>query len=389
MQYTVACNWDPELLERINFPEVQSLFGGIPDAVISGGRPSNAVKKLSEAEIENFIRRVHDKGWEFNFNINSTCLSNEESTRAGFEKIIKYLEWIIGLGVDSVTISNTNLLNIVRKNFPNLKTKISTFQKVNNVQQAQRFEDLGVTALMLSEHINRDFRLLKDIRRHVKCKLILIANVGCVFNCPNIFSHANSIAHNGIAGNFKTVFAESHHSYCLQKRLEDPVELVKIRWIRPEDVSFYEDVGIDMLKILERFSHTDTLAERVKAFHERKYAGNIIDLLGQMMQKHGRDGALLQIKQLSDENMEKAFRYFGAYSTALQDLYCLDNQKIAPDFINNFAKRDCDRLSCDECGYCREVAREAITVLDEAKLAGVLRRLAEVRGGIADGTLLY
>ena len=222
MEYTVACNWDPELLDRIDYPEVKSLFGAVPDTVISGGRPSNAIKNLGETEIKNYIKRVHDKGWEFGFNMNSTCLSNKESTREGFKDIIKYLEWIVNLGADSVTISNTNLINIVRKNFPNLKIKVSTFQKVGNVHQAQRFEDMGVTSIMLSEHINRDFKLLREIRRNVKCKLILIANVGCIFNCPNIFSHANSVAHSGTMGEIRTVFTESHHSYCFQKRLEDP-----------------------------------------------------------------------------------------------------------------------------------------------------------------------
>jgi collagenase-like PrtC family protease len=64
--------------------------------------------------------------------------------------------------------------------------------------------------------------------------------------------------------------------------MKDPVEFVKSRWIRPEDVKVYEDVGIDMLKILERNNTSDTLGERVKAYSMRSYEGNLIDMLGQM-----------------------------------------------------------------------------------------------------------
>jgi collagenase-like PrtC family protease len=389
MEYTVACNWDPELIDRIDYPEVKSLFGAIPNAVISGGRPSHAIKNLTEAEIKSFIKRVHDKGWKFDYNINSTCLGNRETTLDGFKEIIKYVEWIVGLGADAVTIGNTNLINIVRKNFPNLKINVSTFLKVNNLPQAQRFEDLGVSAIMLSEHINRSFKLLKEIRSHVKCKLILIANVGCIYNCPNLFSHSVNISHNATTGGIQNVFTDSYNSYCFQKRLEDPVELVKIRWIRPEDVTYYEDIGIDVLKILERFTSTNILAERVKAFHERKYKGNILEMLGQMAQRNDGDMSSSIMKDLNEEQRTKIFKYLGVFSSVLSDLYYLDNSKLPPNFIDGFANRDCDRLSCNACGYCRKIAQEAVNVIDKEKIATILQNIHEVRNQIMDGTLLF
>lgn len=70
-------------------------------------------------------------------------------------------------------------------------------------------------------------------------------------------------------------------------------------------------------------------------------------------------------------------------------IYCLDNAKLPPDFIEGFAKRDCDRLSCNVCGYCSKIAKEAVKVIDEKKLATTLQRVREVRSQIVDGTLLY
>ncbi|HEX7511309.1 MAG TPA: U32 family peptidase, partial [Chitinivibrionales bacterium] len=126
MKYLVACNWDPTLIDKLNVAEVSSLFGGLPDALISSGRPSSQIKSISEHTVKNFINRIHEKKWAFDYNMNSTCLANKEVTRKGFSQIMKYLERISDLGVDALTISNTNLIGIVKKNFPKLRVNLST-----------------------------------------------------------------------------------------------------------------------------------------------------------------------------------------------------------------------------------------------------------------------
>jgi hypothetical protein len=109
MKYLVACNWDPALLDQIDYPEVASLFGGLPDALIASGRPSSQIRPVSVSNVRQLIARVHAKKWTFDYNVNSSCLANKEVTRGGFKAIIKYLEGIVDLGVDALTITNTNL----------------------------------------------------------------------------------------------------------------------------------------------------------------------------------------------------------------------------------------------------------------------------------------
>lgn len=391
MEYTVACNWDPDLIDRIDYPEVKTLFGALPDTIISGGRSSIVTNKLNDKALKDYIDKVHKKGKRFDFNINSICLSNIELTAAGYGRIIEYLERLCDLGVDSVTISNTNLIEIVKRRFPNLKIKVSTFQKINSVSMTQRFEDMGVDAIMLSEHINRDFKLLRSIRNSVKCKLVLIANVGCVYFCPNVHAHAASNAHSGAAGQEKTIFTETYHTYCFQKRIEKPEELVKIRWIRPEDVSYYEDLGIDMLKIIDRSTSTDSLAERVKAYCERSYEGNLLNFPGQMVDRKNTDkkisGGMLDNE--SDENVGKAMKFLSAFNYSLSDLFYLDNKKIPSDFLKGFEKRNCQDMSCDNCGYCKEISETAVTILDQKKLDSTREKLKNIRNDIFHGNLLY
>ena len=397
MKYLVACNWDLDLLDQIDRPEVVAVFAGLPNTLISSGRPSSQIRPVPESHVRNYIKLVHDKKWSFDFNLNSPCLANKEVTQGGFKEIMKYLEWASDLGVDAVTITHTNLIGIVKKNFPKLRVNLSTFQKVSEVLPARRFEDMGVDMIMLSEHINRDFKTLAAIRKAVKCELALIPNTGCIFACPNMHSHANSVAHSGAKGG-GDFMVDPFTLSCFCKRMESPEELVKIRWIRPEDVSLYEEVGIDTLKIIERYSTTAVLAERVKAYCERSFEGNLIRLLGQMVDLKTSTGRAkeMTIKRMltrpgpTSLRAGKAARKFcGVFESSLYDLFYLDNKKIPTGFAKSFASRDCKTSDCRVCGYCRGVASKAVAVVDEPRLAATRERANQALDEIREGTMLY
>ena len=397
MKYLVACNWDPELLDRIDYPEVSTIFGGMPNSLISSGRPTQNIAKVSDDDVRLNIRKAHEKGWSFDFNINSSCTANLELSPKGFKATMKYIEHLCELGTDAVTIMNPNLIGLVKANFPNLRVNLSTFQKVTDVAEARRFEDLGVDMLMLSEHINRDFKALAAIRQAVECELTLVANVGCVYNCPNMHAHANSIAHSGAKGS-SGMFAESFQLYCFSKRLESAEEVMKIRWIRPEDVHLYEEVGIDMLKIIDRSSFTNVLAERVKAYCERSFDGNLIELLGQMLDPkrsvaRGKDLVLRRMLTrpgpASLKHGKGAREFKQLMDTSLYELLYLDNKSIPEDFVKGFAKRDCRTTDCRRCGNCKAAADKCVRVLDTDRLQRTLEQTRAGLRGILDGSLLY
>jgi collagenase-like PrtC family protease len=391
MEYTIGCNWDPELIEKIDYPEVKSIFAGLPDTLISGGRPSILIQPMDENSVKQYIKRVHDKGWNFDFNVNSMCLANQELTAEGHREIVDYFGWISDLGVDTITVSIPLLVEISKKYYPKMKVNISTFQKVNSVPTAKRYEDLGADLIMLAEYTNRDFKLLKAIRKGVRCKLALIANTGCVHGCVNLFAHANSIAHSGAKGGNDTVFTESYQTYCVSKRLENTAEWIKIRWIRPEDVGFYEELGIDMLKIIDRHSITEALAERIKAYSERSFQGNLLDFLGQMVNR--KKSMMMNLDRVfgnkNDQEIGKIKQLLNVFAIPVSDLLYLDNQKIPQDFLQGFMNRDCSRLSCNDCDYCQKIADIAVTVRDESKLNATVEKLKNIRAQMVDGSVLY
>ncbi len=391
MEFMVACNWEEDLLDKIDYPEVTTLFGGLPDTIISGGRPSSIIKNISYEEFRNYLKSVHAKGWIFDYTINSTCLGNLEFSSEGHKQILNYIEGLLEAGVDSLTISMTTLIEIIKKHFPGVKIKASTLQRINTVAMAQKFEDLGADVIMLSEHINRDFELLSAIRRSVKSKIALVANAGCIYGCHNMHSHSNSTSHSSKIENKPRPFSEYYQANCMLTRISNPVEFVKSRWIRPEDVKVYEDIGIDMLKILERNSTSDTLGERVKAYSERSFDGNFIDLMGQIFnrKKSIPPSLVTEFSRGRNEGMKKIGEFFRTFfQVEISDLFYLDNKKIPKDFINGFMNRDCSKLSCNKCNYCKSIADTCMTHVDQKELDQIVKSMISAKDGIIEGTTL-
>ena len=391
MKYTVGFNWDDELLSQINYPDVVSVYAGEGNAVIGSGRAPLVIQSVEDEQIKRSINSAHKLGIKFEFTLNSGCLSNKEYTKDGHKNIIEYLEKLETLGADSITVTLPSIINIAQKYTPNLKIKISTFQKIASVEMAKRFDNMGVDAIMLAENCNRDFRLLEAIKRAVHCKVILIANVGCIYNCPNSHSHIVTTSHSCDCDRRQTIFTIIPHSAeCMLRKLSNPIEMVKSPYIRPEDVRHYENLGIDMLKICDRHTRTDVMTRRVKAYIDQKYEGNLLDLVGQKSERKSDEINQKELQKLLSQGKEtanKTMEYFKYFDFSISDLINIDNQKYPSDFIEWFKKMDCTRTNCDNCGYCKKIAERVMSV-DKKKVDEVVKGLNTLKNKIYNGSIL-
>jgi collagenase-like PrtC family protease len=370
MKLRVGANWDIAFLDAVKGTSVDGLFGKLPFDIVGGARPGFVLPHVSRNDITKYIQACHQRGLEFSYLLNAPCLGNLQYSKKGYGQLIDLLTWIEQSGADSVTVGIPYLIDLVKKRFPRLKVKVSTTARVNTVRKAIQYEEMGVEEIIIDEHINREFKTLEAIRKAVKCNLELIVNNICLWQCPYNYEHVNHDGHASREGEEEEYCYLQYPGYlCLYRKLMDPVELLKSPWIRPEDISHYEDLGYDHFKITERFKRTPLLLEHVKAYENRRYDGNLLDLF-----TLPRKGAFTPVHleyfiKPEHVNIMKVSELGKVFDLDVRELIQLDNRKL-DGFIEHFKKDDCNQTSCSHCQYCEKVFEKAAMVnVEEVKQA--------------------
>ncbi|MBN2441462.1 MAG: U32 family peptidase [Spirochaetales bacterium] len=333
MDFSVATNWDFALIEELSGYPVYEFLGAMAKNPIGGGRPAVILPEPESKKIEEYIKEVHKKGIKFNYLLNAQCLGNTEYDKTMHQSILKHIEWLCKIGVDSVTVSIPYLIQIIKKQFPSLKIKASVIAAINSIQRAHYYEEMGVDEINLDYMSNRDFNFLSKVKKNTHCSLVLLANDICLYQCPYRIYHYNTTAH--ASQNWckiNTFYIDYCMINCTLQFLNDPAKIIMSRWIRPEDLPIYEKEGYTRFKISGRNMSTTWLTRAVKAYSQKKYNGNLFDIL-----------AAIAIKIDPEENS-----------------YCyIDNSKL-DGFLEIFKKKDCIN-SCSECHYCETIAKKTVS----------------------------
>jgi collagenase-like PrtC family protease len=66
--------------------------------------------------------------------------------------------------------------------------------------------------------------------------------------------------------------------HCMDARNADTLNWLRVRWIRPEDIKRYNDIGIRNWKITGRTGTTDYIMKVAQAYISQKWNGNLLDL---------------------------------------------------------------------------------------------------------------
>ncbi len=265
-------------------------------------------------------------------------------------KLISHLQWISDIGSDYVIVTIPFLIQIIKEQFPNLKIRVSTIAHVNSVNRAKFYESLGADEITPSIMINRDFKTLKNMQEAVKCKIVPLLTDGCLYQCPFRYYHYNLLGHSSqedhqLGGNY----IDSCVLNCSAIKFSNKTEVIKSRWIRPEDLSHYEEIGINTFKIAGRRMTTEWITRAVKAFSSRKYKGNLVDII---------QGFTMSIGVEKDPHAKFVQTVDKEYKSKL----IIDNTKL-DGFIEFFKKQDCISM-CDKCNYCEDWAEKAV-ILDK------------------------
>lgn len=394
MKLSVPTNWQKDLLTRLNKDNITEIYGKLKEDIFGGGRSSVYLPFVSKRDAKEFVSSTHKLGLKFNYLLNSLCLSNIEWTPKGQREIRGFLDWLEQIGVDSVTVSLPYLLQMIKKCYPGFEVNISINTDTDSLVKAKTWEDLGADQLTLSLNLNRDFETLKQIRKNVKCRLQLIANLLCLHNYPFCTDHYVSTSHNSqISSKINKDFYFTYYQLrCRQLSLSEPYRIISSGWIRPEDLKYYEEIGIDRIKLIDRRMKTELILRTVEAYTARKYDGNLFDLFFYRTTRNNNQfnrsfirrfiGYLISSKSLNVSRIFKEMQYL-----QVQDSICLDNSKL-DGFISYFLENKCKLTNCQECNYCRRIAAKALVIPEEyrERMLNIYKNILQY---YIDGSLFY
>ncbi len=375
MRVSAPCTWEDALLEGIGQANrdgaehpITELYGSLSSSIIGSGHSAASIRGrcLKRRDVEQFVRKVHASGLRFNYTVNSSCFGNLESDRNGQKRIRAELEWLLSFS-DAVTVTVPFLMEMIREMAGGrVEIVASVIAGIDTVQKINHFRTLGVDRVVLDMSLNRDLARLKEIRKHTAVELEMLANDSCLFECPFRSYHYNMGSHASRRGSL------FYLDYCVYKctllRMEHPEEILKSRWVRPEDLVRYGGV-VDVLKVAGREKSSDWVVNAAGAYSRGVCEGNVLDLL----------------TIVSPDSHELGRLFFGKSPSFTIQREALDT------YMDAFLVRGRTCLDCASCQFCRNFAARHLTHDEEERrvYAARLRRFGQKLFSLREGTGVF
>lgn len=382
MKLIIPTNWDKGLIKEAAYlKNVFEFYGKMDSDIFGGGRPADILPTVKKNKIKEYVALMHEYGLEFNYLLNTACLGNIEWSRPWQKKARLMLDWLAEINVDTLTVAVPYLLQLIKRHYPKFKVSVSVYAAVSTPLQARYWEDLGADGINLSHHlVNRDFKVLQEIRAAVKTSLQLIANLRCLKDCPFRFYHQNANSH---ASNSAFKSGSFYMRYCFVScnylQLSEPWRIISSNWIRPEDLHYYSKIGIDCIKLVDRAMSTSHILRIARAYSEERYDGNLMDLffsfskrLEKTGQGAGKGNSGLSNKKVETNNYLK--------SLMEEEGVFIENRSL-DGFIKFFVNNKCDHSNCYKCSYCKSAANKFVIIPKKHRnkvIAGCERYLNKV-----------
>lgn len=335
--FSLPADFRKETIDRYNVlnntyqnAQVSETYGNITiGEVLESGRQIDLLPKVNLSELRHYVDYSRDRNIDFNYTLNASTLRNREFTQEGVAQIIDLLDTLFHIGVRHLTISLPSLMELVIQSGFDFVLKASTICQITNAAKALSFKELGVDRMVVDESINREFQMLKRIKQQFGENVELIVNSLCHKNCIYRMFHYNQIAVDSIAVTNRNS-AEYYSHRCAMRRHEKLSDFLRLCWVRPEDISYYNALGIHNFKLQGRQTVLKgDPAKAVDYYFKGSFDGNLIDLL-----------------YLFDP--PSSSRVF------------IDNKKLN-GFIKPFVEKEnfC-RNDCPSCRYCDSFAQRCI-----------------------------
>lgn len=275
------------------------------------------------AALRRDLTRLRAAGVKLDLLLNAACYGEEAMSTALERRILDILARLDGWGClpEIATTASPFVARTLKKAFPAIEVRASVNMRLTTLQAFSYLAPL-FDSYCLGRDVQRNLETVARFsawcRAHGK-KLCLLANSGCLRNCPWQAFHDNLVAHSDAAAKTANVKGWSPHlCWTLYREAANFPEILKATWIRPEDLARYAGL-VDVVKLATRQHANPDMV--IGAYARGRFDGNLLDLF--------------------EPGFSPAF-----YPTFI------DNAAFPPDW---FERTSACARECVGCGFCEAV----------------------------------
>ena len=318
----LGCSWSRGVAAYRGF--VSEVFFPLP-GMVSGVRQSDFADDETATRFYRDLSRLRAMDMNGVLLFDAACYGGDVVSESFFKFVERGVRTVQdAIHLKAIVTMTPPLAEFLKKAFPKLEIRASVNERigfVNQMEYAGRYYD----GFYLKSDACRDIRLVEKARQwcdaHGKT-LHLVANNGCLYECPFLLEHLNTMGHQAaiIAGGSAW---NGRAMQCREALTEaaDRVQILQGGWIRPEDLGRMEGF-FDTIALL---SNDITQALKVlKAYTEGHWDGDLLELLEPC-------------------------------HAGVAGLPPLRNDAFPSDWFDKTSS--CGHM-CDGCGYCAEILRQ-------------------------------
>jgi collagenase-like PrtC family protease len=333
-----------ELNNRYDDSRVQETYGNVAISnVFASGRVVSAIPQIDFSALSEYVEYSRSRGIDFCYTINASYMQNQEFTDEGIDKIRVFLDKLEEAGVRCLIVALPSLMELIIESGYDFEIKASVISQITTVNKAMAFKNMGVDRISLDESINRDFDTLRRIRQSFGNQVEIIVNSVCHQDCHYRMFHYNQISGDSV-GEPNRTSSTYYKARCAMRLYNDVGGFLKTTWIRPEDLRYYRNIGINHFKLQGRQTalYGDP-ARAVECYFREQYEGDLKDLLFMFAPS---DSFKLSVQNDKLEGFIKPF---------------VENE--------GFCSRDCTR-----CRYCESFAEK---IFDRRSLENTMKTVRD------------
>lgn len=319
-----------ELNKKYEDSQVIETYGNITiDNILESGRVTTELPKIDLLDLREYIEYSNQKGIGFNYTLNATYINKKEFSQEGIEQIIDFLGELYDIGIRNLTVALPSLMEIVKSSGYQFNIKTSTLCQIINANKALFYKEKEVQRIVIDESINRDFKVIREITHAFGEGVEIIVNPICLTDCVYRMFHYNQISGDSTVNCNEAAIDYFEHR-CVLQRHRDIFNMLKIAFVRPEDIKLYSAVGIKHFKLQGRnLVMKGDPVKTVEMYFKQDFDGDVMDLI----------------------YMFTPLNNFKIY---------LDNKKL-DGFIEPFYRNnDFCRKDCSTCNYCKKFSEKVI-----------------------------